>query len=100
MEAAIRLEPRYITDALGARPEVLSERLEWERAVDRIERRRQRLGVTDRERALGEELEPASDRAEWRAARRELERLRVRFAEREIERDAERDQILELAIER
>ena len=99
-EAAIRLEPPYVADALGARPEILSERLEWERAVDRLERRRQRLGIDDRERALGEEPETAREHAEWRAGWRELERTGERFAERVREREAEREQGLELAIER
>jgi conjugative relaxase-like TrwC/TraI family protein len=99
-EAAIRLEPRYVTDALGARPEPLSEGLEWERAVDRLERRRQRLGIDDRERALGEEPETGWERTEWRAAWRELERMRERFAERHLERQLEREPVLELAIER
>jgi AAA domain len=99
-EAAIRLEPRYVTDGLGARPEGLSARLEWERAVDRLERHRQRLGTDDRERALGEEPNTGRDRAAWRAGRRELEMLRGRLAERGIEREAEREQAIELAIER
>jgi conjugative relaxase-like TrwC/TraI family protein len=102
--AAIRLEPSYVTEALGPRPEPLSQRLEWERAVDRLERRRQRLGVTDRERALGTKPEAERDLAEWRAARREFERTRDRFAERRVERELgrelEHDQVLELAIQR
>ncbi|MGH2965562.1 MAG: MobF family relaxase [Solirubrobacterales bacterium] len=102
-EAAIRLEPRYIVDGLGPRPEPLSKRLEWERAVDRLERRRQHLGITDRERALGEEPD-AGVRAEWRAGQRELQRFRDRFRQREVEwrleHELEHEQVLELAIER
>jgi ATP-dependent exoDNAse (exonuclease V) alpha subunit len=83
VEAAIALEPRYLTDALGPPPEGLRWRLEWERAVDSVERHRQRLGVRDRDRALGDEPRRARESAEWRTAQRELEVVRARLIERE-----------------
>jgi conjugative relaxase-like TrwC/TraI family protein len=83
VESAIRLEPAYLTDALGPPPEGLRRRLEWERAVDTLERHRQRLGARDSNRALGEEPRRAQERAEWRAATRELEAMRARLVERE-----------------
>ncbi|MGH3042653.1 MAG: hypothetical protein ACRDNG_13125, partial [Gaiellaceae bacterium] len=83
VESAIRLEPAYLTDALEPAPEGLRQRLEWERAVDRVERHRQRLGVRDPDRALGEEPRKARERAERRAAQRELEAVRARLIERE-----------------
>jgi hypothetical protein len=86
-EAAIRLEPAYLTDALGPRPEGLRRGLEWERAVDRVERYRQRFDVRDRDRALGAEPRAGAERAQWRAARRELEALRARLAERAAGRE-------------
>jgi conjugative relaxase-like TrwC/TraI family protein len=44
VESAIVAEPRYLTEALGRRPEGLRRRLEWEGAVDTVERHRQLLG--------------------------------------------------------
>jgi conjugative relaxase-like TrwC/TraI family protein len=83
VETVIHLEPAYLTDALGPAPEGLRRRLEWERAVDALERHRQRLGVRDPNRALGEEPRKARERAEWRAAQRELEAARAHLFERE-----------------
>jgi conjugative relaxase-like TrwC/TraI family protein len=86
VEAAITAEPRYVTDALGPRPEGLRSRLEWERAVDQLERHRQRLGVRDAERPLGPEPDEAVARARWRNAQRDLELARERIAGRDAER--------------
>ena len=85
VEAAIALEPGYLTDALGPRPEGLRARLEWERAVDRLERHRQRLGVRDPERALGPEPGEAPAQSRWRQAQREIERACDRIPRRERE---------------
>jgi prophage tail gpP-like protein len=90
VEAAIVAEPRYLTEALGRRPEGLRRRLEWEGAADTVERHRQLLGVRDRDRALGEEPSVASQRAEWQRARRELEAVQARVAKRDLTRDRER----------
>jgi hypothetical protein len=87
VEAVVVAEPRYLTEALGQRPDGLRARLEWERAVDRLERHRQRLGVRDPERALGEEPRGRNERPQWRAAWRELEALRARLAERDVGRE-------------
>jgi conjugative relaxase-like TrwC/TraI family protein len=86
-EATIHLGPAYLTDALGPRPEGLRRRLEWEHAVDQVERHRQRLGVRDPERALGREPHAAFERAEWRRAQRQLDALRARLAERQVSRE-------------
>jgi len=86
-EAAIRLEPAYLTDALGPRPEGLRRRLEWERAVDHVERHRQRLGVRDAERSLGREPRAAGERAEWRKAQRQIDALCARLARRQVSRE-------------
>jgi hypothetical protein len=59
-----------LTECLGSRPEGLGRRLEWEGAVDALERHRQRLGVRDPERALRHELRTAREHAAWRAAER------------------------------
>jgi conjugative relaxase-like TrwC/TraI family protein len=83
--AAIALEPGYLTDALGPRPEGLRARLEWERAVDRLECHRQRLGVRDPERALGPEPREALARSRWRQAQREIERAHDQIPRRERE---------------
>jgi conjugative relaxase-like TrwC/TraI family protein len=85
VEAAIALEPGYLDDALGPRPEGLRARLEWERAVDRLERHRQRLGVRDPERSLGPAPGEALARSRWRQAQREIERARDRIPGRERE---------------
>ena len=53
VEIAIATEPGYVAEAIGRKPEGLRPRLEWERAVERLEAHRQRLGVKDRDRALG-----------------------------------------------
>jgi conjugative relaxase-like TrwC/TraI family protein len=98
VEAAIRLEPAYLVDALGPRPEGLCDRLEWERAVDALEGHRQRLGVRDHGKALGVVPADAGTRAEWRDARRELEAMRVRIAGQELSRA--RGRAAEFAIER
>jgi hypothetical protein len=98
VEATIALEPAYLTDALGARPEGLRARLEWERAVDHLEWHRQRLGVRDPERALGAEPHGRREQACWRAARRELDATRARVAERELTQVRER--VAGLGIER
>jgi hypothetical protein len=87
VEAAITAEPRYLTEALGPRPEGLRRRLEWERSVDTLERHRQLLGVRDPERALGEEPRARDERARWWAAQRQLEALRGRVVEREVSRE-------------
>jgi hypothetical protein len=84
VEAAITAEPHYLIEALGPRPEGLRSRLEWERAVDQLERHRQRLGVRDPARALGEEPRTRDERARWGAAQHELETLRHRVVEREL----------------
>jgi conjugative relaxase-like TrwC/TraI family protein len=86
VESAVRLEPTYLIDALGPPPEGLRQRLEWERAVDSVERHRQRLGVHDPNRALGDEPRARHERARWRAAERELETVRARLIERETGR--------------
>jgi hypothetical protein len=98
VDAAIRLEPAYLTEALGPRPDGLRRRLEWERAVDTLERHRQRLGVRDPDRALGDEPKASLERSRWRAARRELEGYRTRV----VERDASNERTLTpvLGIER
>jgi hypothetical protein len=83
VEAAIGLESQYLADALGPPPEGLRQRLEWERAVDTLERHRQRLGVRDPDRALGKEPRNTRERANWRAAQRELEVMRARLVEHE-----------------
>jgi hypothetical protein len=98
IESAIIAEPRYLTEALGRRPEGLRPRLEWERAVDTVEHHRQRLGVRDRDRALGAEPGTRDERARWRAAHRELETLRARVREHDLGRD--RAQAAGLGIER
>ena len=98
VEAAIVAEPRYLTEALGRRPEGLRPRLEWEGAVDAVERHRQLLGVRDPDRALGEEPPARDERARWQAAQRELEALRTRVVERGLSRDRER--VVGIAIER
>jgi conjugative relaxase-like TrwC/TraI family protein len=90
VEAAITAGPRYLTEALGDRPEGLRRRLEWERGVDTLERHRQLLGVRDPDRALGEEPHARDARARWRAAQRELDALRTRVAERELGRESTR----------
>ncbi|MGH2994348.1 MAG: hypothetical protein ACRDL1_12550, partial [Solirubrobacterales bacterium] len=90
VQAAITAEPRYLTEALGDRPEGLRRRLEWERGVDTLERHRQLLGVRDPVRALGEEPRARDARARWRAAQRELDALRTRVAERELGRESTR----------
>ena len=86
VEAAITAEPRYLTEALGPRPEGLRSRLEWEGAADRLERHRQRLGVRDPQRALGPEPDEQLARARWRRTQRDLELVRDRIAGREAER--------------
>ncbi len=65
--------PRYITSALGRRPEGKAPRRTWDRALHAIERYRARHGVNDPWRALGPRPERAQ-LADWRAAQRELER--------------------------
>jgi hypothetical protein len=87
VEAAIVAEPRYLTEALGPRPEGLRGRLEWERAVDTVERHRQLLGVRDLDRAFGDEPRAPHERARWRAAHRELESVRARVVERDVTRE-------------
>jgi conjugative relaxase-like TrwC/TraI family protein len=86
VEAAIAAEPRYLTNALGPRPEGLCARLEWERAADTLERHRQRLAIRDPKLALGDEPSGARELANWRAAHRELEAVRERLIERGRER--------------
>ena len=86
VEATITLEPAYLTDALGPRPEGLRARLDWERAVDQVERHRQLLGVRDPERAIGAEPWRARELAKWRAAQQELEIARARLIDRGRER--------------
>jgi conjugative relaxase-like TrwC/TraI family protein len=88
VEAAIVAEPRYLTEALGRRPDGLRPRLEWELAVDTVERHRQLLGVRDPDRALGEKPRTRDERASWRAAQRELEAVRARVVEREVTRES------------
>ncbi|MGH7718975.1 MAG: AAA family ATPase, partial [Gemmatimonadaceae bacterium] len=90
VEAAITAEPRYLTEALGPRPVSLRRRLDWERAVETLERHRQLLGVRHPDRALGEEPRPRDERARWQAAQRELDALRARVVEREVSREAMR----------
>jgi conjugative relaxase-like TrwC/TraI family protein len=80
--AAIEAEPAYLVEAIGRRPGGLRARLEWKRAVDQVERVRQRLGITDSKLALGAEPRGAEARMRWREATRELDRLRARIAER------------------
>ncbi|MGH2985875.1 MAG: hypothetical protein ACRDLO_04205, partial [Solirubrobacterales bacterium] len=93
-EAAIRLEPRYITEAIGQRPEGIRERLQWDRAVERIEELRQELGIRDRQRAFGREPRERSARLEWRRADRELGRMQERLLSREARRELGRAQVL------
>jgi conjugative relaxase-like TrwC/TraI family protein len=95
VESAIVAEPRYLTEALGRRPEGLRRRLEWERAVDTVERYRQRLGVRDPDRALGDEPRAPLDRARWVAAQRELEAVRAPV----IERAGTREPVRGVAVE-
>jgi hypothetical protein len=90
VEAAIVAEPRYLTEALGRRPEGLRRRLEWERAVHSVERHRQLLGVRDPDRALGEEPRSRDERARWASVQRELETLRVRVVDRDLTQHRER----------
>ena len=90
VEAALALQPRYIVDTLGPRPAGVHARLEWERAVDRVEVLRQRLGVRDRERALGKAPRQVRARVAWRQAAQEIEALRVRIAERGASRQRRR----------
>ena len=90
VEAALALQPRYIVDTLGPRPAGVHARLEWERAVDRVEVMRQRLGVRDRERALGKAPREVRARVAWRQAAQEIEALRVRIAERGASRQRRR----------
>jgi hypothetical protein len=96
VEAAIALEPAYLSDALGSRPEGIRARLEWERAIDHVERHRQRLGVRDPERALGAEPRGRAEQARWQAAWRELDTMRARVADRELTRPRERVTGLEI----
>jgi conjugative relaxase-like TrwC/TraI family protein len=90
VEAAIVAVPRYLTEALGPRPEGLRGRLEWERAVDTVERHRQLLGVRDLDRAFGDEPLTPHERGRWRAAHRELGVLRARVVERDMNRERAR----------
>ena len=86
-EAAIRLEPRYITEAIGPRPEGIRERLRWDESVERIEELRQDLGVRDRQRVLGREPRDRSARLDWRRADRELRRMQEKLLSREMKRE-------------
>ena len=95
VEIAIATKPDYVTEAIGRKPEGLRPRLEWERAVERLEALRQRLGVKDRDRALGPVPRDFESRRSWREAQRELERLR-----RSLERGAARERARGLGIER
>jgi conjugative relaxase-like TrwC/TraI family protein len=98
VETVIQLEPAYLIDALGSPPEGIRQRLEWERAVDTLERHRQRLGVRDPDRAIGEEPAGRRERARWIAAQRELEVMRARLLEHE--RGHERLRVAGQGIER
>ena len=84
-----------MTEALGRKPEGLQPRLEWERAVERLEALRQRLGVKDRDRALGRAPPDFESRRGWREAQRELERRR-RALERGVARERARGMGIEL----
>ncbi|MGH2988021.1 MAG: hypothetical protein ACRDLO_15235 [Solirubrobacterales bacterium] len=95
---SIELEPAYVVQAIGRRPAGLRARLEWERAVDRVERLRQRLGVSDAERALGVAPGGAHQRRSRRGARRELDLLRAHVGERSAGR--ERGHVAEIGLER
>lgn len=95
---AIEFEPTYLVEAIGRRPDGLRSRLEWERAVDRVERLRQRLGVRDSGRALGRIPSNPSRSSRWQEAERELELLRVRLRDRTAVR--ERRRVAGIGIER
>ncbi len=79
--AAVRISPPdYITRELGERPADPGKRREWDGAVRRIERYRERHGVRDQEHALGREPEDRSGRAV-----REAEQRRLRESQRRLE---------------
>lgn len=92
VEAAIRLEPRYITEAIGSRPEGIRERLHWDHSVERIEELRQELGIRDRTRVLGREPRERSAKLDWRSADRELGRMQEKLLSREARRELGRAQ--------
>jgi conjugative relaxase-like TrwC/TraI family protein len=99
VEAAITAAPRYLTEALGRRPEGLRARLEWERAVDTLERHRQLMGVRDPDRPLGREPQDRGERARWWVAHRELEAVSAKLVESD-ERARERIRVAARGIER
>jgi len=98
VKAAITAEPRYLTEVLGRRPEGPRARLEWERAVDTLERHRQLMGVRDPDQPLGREPQDRGERARWRVAHRELEAMSAKLVE--SERARERVRVAGLGIER
>ncbi len=63
--------PRYLTDALGPRPDTAKARAAWTEGVAVVERHRLAFGITDPERPLGREPERSTDRY-W--AHREADR--------------------------
>jgi hypothetical protein len=87
VEIAIVSEPAYVTDALGRKPKGLRERLEWERAVGRLEALRQRVRVKDHSRALGSAPQELDGRRRWNEVRRELDELRRQLRERSAVRE-------------
>ena len=89
----------YLVEALGQQARAgLQPRLEWERAVDRLEGLRQRLGVKDRDGALGVQPRALVEQARWREAMRELERLRARVIARSVGREATRSGRFEIGL--
>ena len=90
LEIAISTEPAYVTEALGRKPQELRPRLEWERAVERLEALRQRLGVKDRDRALGVAPQDLGGRRRWDEVQQELDSLRRQVLERSVVRERSR----------
>jgi conjugative relaxase-like TrwC/TraI family protein len=70
--AAKHARESYLERALGPRPEAISRRRAWDRAARRIERYRERHGITHPSDALGPRPSAPLERIAWRRAQRLL----------------------------
>lgn len=95
--AAARVSPpTYIREALGARPEQVSERVRWERGVAEIERYRQAHGITDTREALGREPGAGFEQAAYERARNHLAEVQRELGRSELTHEL--SQTVELAL--